>query len=149
MCSYAAETRFGRNGRQRKSSPERGGNDLLWDYLLLVSYHIGTLKSSKLVVNYGKIVVFRGFRGVNWGIFRYCRGKRTEFFSSGTPFPNLFGVYFQKNKNDAEAALNRAPPQRRRWPSGIPLHTVPLFSRRRRRPPEIPPWYGVFWRPYP
>ena len=63
MCSYAAETRFGRNGRQRKSSPERGGNDLLWDCLLLVSYHIGTLKSSKLVVNYGKIVVFRGFRG--------------------------------------------------------------------------------------
>ena len=70
MCSYAAETRFGRNGRQRKSSPERGGNDLLWDCLLLVSYHIGTLKSSKLVVNYGKIVVFRGFReqiGANSG----------------------------------------------------------------------------------
>ena len=63
MCSSAAETRLGRNGRQTKGSPERGKNSLFRDCLLLVSYHIGTLKSSKLVVNYGKIVVFRGFRG--------------------------------------------------------------------------------------
>ena len=70
MCSSAAETRFGRNGRQRKSSPERGGNSFFRDCLLLLSYHIGTQKSSKLVVNYGKIVVFRGFReqiGANSG----------------------------------------------------------------------------------
>ena len=63
LCLSAVKTGFGRNGRQTKSSPERGGIGASWGLLLLFHCHIGTRKCSKFVVKCEKIVVLRGFRG--------------------------------------------------------------------------------------
>ena len=63
VCISAGKTGFGRNGRQTKSSPGRGGFGASWGLLLAFDCHIGTRKCSKFVVKCEKIVVLRGFRG--------------------------------------------------------------------------------------
>ena len=63
LNSSAAKTGFGRNSRQTKSSPERGGSCLQRDCFLCSKNHIGTRKCSKFVVRALKMAVFRGFRG--------------------------------------------------------------------------------------
>jgi len=63
LCLSAVKTGFGRNGRQTKSSPERGGFGASWGLLLAFDCHIGTRKCSKFVVRALKMAVFRGFRG--------------------------------------------------------------------------------------
>ena len=62
-CSSAGKTGFGENGRQTKSSPERGGSGASWGLLLILIRYIGTRICSKIVVKCEKIVFFRGFRG--------------------------------------------------------------------------------------
>jgi hypothetical protein len=51
-CSSAAETGFGQNGRQTKSSPGRGESGASWGLLLAFLSHIGTRICSKFVVKF-------------------------------------------------------------------------------------------------
>lgn len=48
---------------KQKAVPEEAVSRPLRDCFLRYKCHIETLKSSKIVVNYVKIVVLRGFRG--------------------------------------------------------------------------------------
>ncbi len=62
-CLSAAKTGFGRNSRQTKSSPKRGGFGASWGLLLAFDSHIGTQKCSNFVVRGSKTAVYCGFMG--------------------------------------------------------------------------------------
>lgn len=58
-CSYIKKTRFGRNNRQTKSSSEKGFFAPFGTALSVFFHHIGTRKSSKIVVIGRSIVNYR------------------------------------------------------------------------------------------
>ena len=61
ICLSTGRTRFGRNGRQTKSSPEKGIFRASSGLLLTFSYHIGTQKCCKIVVIWVCNVIYRWF----------------------------------------------------------------------------------------
>ena len=79
-CLSAVKTGFGRNGRQTKSSPERGGFGASWGLLLLFQCHIGTRKCSKFVVKCEKIVFFVVLRGIS-GLIQVVPWHTNSIFS--------------------------------------------------------------------